>query len=80
MQRNILAGIFEIRQNIAVPLAMSANLRTYSFKLFKNPEKIIPGPILGQDRPEKKSAKCLFEAARFRVLDRHRETKPTTAR
>ena len=57
-----------------------------SFKLFKKvsnlsktPKKIIPGPILGQDRPEKNSAKCLFEAARFRVLARHRATKPTTA-
>ena len=45
----------------------------------KTPNKIIPGPILGQDRPEKNSAKCLFEAAGFRVLDRHRSTKPTTA-
>ena len=26
-----------------------------SFKLFKNPEKKIPGPILGQDRPGKNS-------------------------
>ena len=50
-----------------------------SFKLFKNPENNNPGPILGQDRPENNSAKCLFEAARFRVLDRHRSTKPTTA-
>ena len=69
----------DTRQKIYVPLAMSANLRKKSFKLFKNPEKLIPGPILGQDRPEKNSAKCLFEAARFRVLDRHRSTKPTTA-
>ena len=46
----------------------------------KTPKKIIPGPILGQDRPdEKNSAKCLFEAARLRVLDRHRATKPTVA-
>ena len=30
-------------------------------------------------RPQKHSAKCLFEAARFRVLDRHRATKTTTA-
>ena len=45
----------------------------------KKPKKIIPGPILGQDRPEKNPAKCLFEAARFRVLDGHRATKPTTA-
>ena len=50
-----------------------------SFKLFQNPEKKNPGPILGQDRPEKNSAKCLFEAAVCRVLDRHRSTKPTTA-
>ena len=45
----------------------------------KTPKKITPGPIMGQDRPEKNSARCLFEAARFRVLDRHRSTKPTTA-
>ena len=50
-----------------------------SFKLFKTPKEVIPGPILGQDRPEKNSTKCLFEAARFRLLDRHRSTKPTTA-
>ena len=29
----------EARQKISVPLAMSANLRTKSFKLFQNPEK-----------------------------------------
>ena len=45
----------------------------------KTPKRKNPGPNLGQDRPEKNSAKCLFEAARFRVLDRHRSTKPTTA-
>ena len=45
----------------------------------KTRKKKILGPILGQDRPEKNSAKCSFEAARFRVLDRHRSTKPTTA-
>ena len=55
------------------------NLRKKSFNFSKNSEKIIPGSILGQDQPEKNSAKCLFEAARFRVLDRHRSTKPTTA-
>ena len=59
--------------------SLSANLRKKSFKLFKNLGKNIPRPILGQDRPEKNSAKCLFEAARFRVLDRHRSIKPTTA-
>ena len=37
-----------------------------------------PGPILGQDRPEK-TAKYFLEATRFRVLDRHRSTKLTTA-
>ena len=41
---------------------MSTSLRKKSFKLFKNPENIIPGPIFGQDQPEKNSAKCLFEA------------------
>ena len=57
-----------------------------SFKLFKKvsnlsktPKKTIHGPILGQDRLEKNSAKSLFEAARLRVLDRHRATKTTTA-
>ena len=44
----------------------------------KTPKKKNPGPILGQDRPEKNSAKCLLEAARFQVLGRHRWTKPTT--
>ena len=47
---------------------MSANLRKKSFKLFKTPKKIIPGPILGQDRPEKNSAKCLFEALGTKLL------------
>ena len=51
----------------------------FFFQTFKTPKKIIPGPILGQDRPEKNSAKCWFEAAIFRVLGRHRSTKPTTA-
>ena len=70
----------EARQKISVPLAMSANVRKkIVFKFSKTPKKIIPGPILGQDRPEKNSAKCLFEATIFRVLDRHRATKPTTA-
>ena len=49
------------------------------FQTFQKAEKNIPGQILGQDRPEKKSAKCSFEAARFRVFDRHRSTQPTTA-
>ena len=41
-----------------------------TFKLFENPKKKLDyGPILGQDRPEKNSVKCLFEAARFRVLN-----------
>ena len=52
----------------------------FFFQTFqKKTKNIIPGPVLGQDRPEKNSAKCLFEAARFRVLDRHRSTNPTTA-
>ena len=45
----------------------------------KKTKKIVLGPILGQDRLEKNSAKCLFEPARFRVLDRHWSTKPTIA-
>ena len=49
------------------------------FQTIQRPRKNTPGPILGQDRPEKNSAKCSFEVARFRVLDRHRATKPTTA-
>ena len=48
----------DTRQKIYVPLAMSTNLRKKSFKLFKTPKKTIPGPILGQDRPEKNSDKC----------------------
>ena len=41
------------------------------FHTFLKPRKnrVIPGPILGQDRPEKNSAKCLFEAARYRTND-----------
>ena len=46
------------------------------FRAFQKPRKKY---FLGQDRPEKNSAKCLFETVRFRVLDRHRPTKPTTA-
>ena len=49
------------------------------FHFSKTPKKIIPGQMLGQDRPEKNSTKGSFEAARFRVLDRYRSTKPTTA-
>ena len=69
----------DTRQKISVPLVMSTNLLKKSFKLLKKPEKKIPRPILGQDQPEKNSAKCLFVAARFRVLGRHRSTKTTTA-
>ena len=58
---------------ISVPLVTSVNLLKKCFKLFKNPEKIIPGAILGQERPEKNLAKCLFEAARLRVLDIDRQ-------
>ena len=38
-----------------------------------------PGQTSGHDRPEKDSAKYWFEAARFRVRDRHRSANPTTA-
>ena len=73
----------DTRQMISVPLAISTNLQqkkyTPEYKLSKRKtRKIIPGQMLSQDRPEKK-AKRLFEAARYRVLDRHRSTKPTTA-
>ena len=44
---------------------MSANLREKVSNFSKTPKKIILGPFLGQDRPEKNSAKCLFEAARL---------------
>ena len=49
------------------------------FAFQKKTKKNIPWQMLGQDLPQKNSAKCEFEAARFRVLDRHRSTKPTTA-
>ena len=39
-----------------VPLAMSTNVRKKCVKRFKNHEKILPAPILGQDRPEKTQA------------------------
>ena len=68
----------DIRQNISAPLAMSTNLRKKVSNFSNTPKKIIPGQILGQDNPEK-NAKCWFEAARIRVFDRHRSTKPTTA-
>ena len=58
---------------------MSTNLRKKLANFSKPPKKTIPGPIFARDRPEKNSAKWLFEAAGFRVLDRHRSTKPTTA-
>ena len=64
---------------ISVPLAMGTNLWKKRFKLFKKTKQMIPGQMLGQDRPEKSSARCSFESARFRVLDRHRSRKPTTA-
>ena len=58
---------------------MSTNLKKKSSKLEKKEKKkTVPGQILGEDWPDKNSAKC-YEAARLRVLDRHRSTKPTTA-
>ena len=39
--------------------------------------KQIPGRMLGQNRPDKNSAICLIRAARFRVLESHRSTRPT---
>ena len=46
------------RRKISVPLAMSTNLLKKVSNFSKIPKKIFPGPILGQDRPEKNSAKC----------------------
>ena len=43
--------------------AVSTNLRKKSINFSKNPERNIPRPMLGQDRPVKNSDKCLFEAA-----------------
>ena len=59
LHRSLLAQIFEKK----VP-----NMK-------KKTEKINPGQMLGQDRPEKNSAKCSFEAARLRALDIHRSTQ-----
>ena len=58
---------------------MSTNLRKKSFKRFKNPEKNHSWTDLGPRTARESSAKCLFEAAGFRVLDRHPSTKTTTA-
>ena len=47
------------------------------FQTFQKPRK---KKILGRPRSAwEKLSQMLFEAARFRVLDRHRSTKPTTA-
>ena len=54
---------------------MSTNLQKKVSNFSKTPKKNHSWANLGQDRPEKNSAKCLFEAARFRVLDMHRSTK-----
>ena len=43
---------------ISVTLAMSTNLQKKSITLEKKTKKIIPGQMLGQDRPEKNSIKC----------------------
>ena len=48
----------DIRHKISVPLAMSTNHRKKSSKLLNKTRKENPGQILGQDRPEKNSAKC----------------------
>ena len=40
-------------KTFSVPIAMSANLQKTVSNFSKTPKKIIPGPILGQDRPAK---------------------------
>ena len=50
------------RRKMSVSLAMSTNLHKKSLKISKKTEKIIPGQMLGQDRPEKNSAKCLIRS------------------
>ena len=51
----------DTRQTISVPLAMSTDLREKKI-LSKTRKKIIPGPILGQDRPEKNSSHMLVRS------------------
>ena len=48
----------DTRKKISVPLAMSTNRRKKVSNLPKTPKNVIPGQILGQDRPENNSAKC----------------------
>ena len=47
------------RHKIFVLLAMSTNRQNKKFQSFQKSEKIIPGQLLGQYRPDKNSAKRL---------------------
>ena len=61
-------------------LAMSTILKMETSKLLESTEKSKSGTDIGpRSASEKLQADVYFEAARFRVLDRHRSTKPTTA-
>ena len=51
----------DIRRNISVPLAMSTNLYK-KIQTSKKNKKTNPGWMLGQDRLEKSSAKCLIRS------------------
>ena len=46
------------RHKISVPLAMSTNLHRKNSNSEEKMKKVFPGPMLGQDLPEKKSAQC----------------------
>ena len=50
------------RHKISVPLAMTTKVvpgkLLINFETFENPKNIIPGKMLGQDRPEKNSVNC----------------------
>ena len=58
----------DTRKKISVPLTISTNVEKNNFQtspeLKKNTEKKNPGQMLGQDRPEKNSAKCSFHSKR----------------
>ena len=62
-QKKESSNFKDTRQKMSVPLAMSTNLRKNMFQTFKKtPKNIIPGQILGQDRPEKNSSQMLIRS------------------
>ena len=52
----------DTRQNISVPFAVSTNVNLKNPNFEKKTKKIIHGSMLGQDRPEKHSVKCLIRS------------------